>query len=334
MTRHACPPYQQRCHPQYTARACRAAGASARPPRRARGCRRQGANSAPDPAPRSDPDPDPDPAQPTNDLDLGSVESLEALLADFAGCVLTVSHDRAFMAGAAARLFVLRGDGVVRLFEGSYDEVRGACGGLLVAAALRSPLACAWHIGKQGRKGPARVSSGCAVLHVPCPAHPGAQHILSAGRPARAQVQRQARATCRRGRHCVQPGRPSPAPPSAGARSARPMRRGLKQGRRCYPVQRILFTAPYPTLQCPAQLEARPPARRGALQYLELAEDEERAAAAAAAAAADEQRRQSRAARAASAAAEPRSSAAAPAKRGGGGGGGNGRSGKLRLGFR
>ena len=172
LTRHACPPYQQRCHPQYTARACRAAGASARPPRRARGCRRQGANSAPDPAPRSDPDPDPDPAQPTNDLDLGSVESLEALLADFAGCVLTVSHDRAFMAGAAARLFVLRGDGVVRLFEGSYDEVRGACGGLLVAAALRSPLACAWHVGKQGRKGSARVSSGCAVLHVPRPAHP------------------------------------------------------------------------------------------------------------------------------------------------------------------
>ena len=61
--------------------------------------------------------------EPTNDLDLTSVEALEALLADFAGCVLTVSHDRAFMAGAAARLFVLRGDGVVRLFEGSYEEV-------------------------------------------------------------------------------------------------------------------------------------------------------------------------------------------------------------------
>ncbi|KAK9833294.1 hypothetical protein WJX81_003890 [Elliptochloris bilobata] len=60
--------------------------------------------------------------EPTNDLDLGSVEALEALLANFAGCVLTVSHDRAFMADIAARLFVLRGDGVVRLFEGSYEE--------------------------------------------------------------------------------------------------------------------------------------------------------------------------------------------------------------------
>lgn len=65
--------------------------------------------------------------EPTNDLDLGSVEALEALLADFAGCVLTVSHDRAFMAGAAARLFVLRGDGVVRLFEGSYEEASSCC---------------------------------------------------------------------------------------------------------------------------------------------------------------------------------------------------------------
>lgn len=60
--------------------------------------------------------------QPTNDLDLATVESLEAFLASYGGCLLVASHDRAFMEGLD-RMFVLRGDGVVRLFEGSYSEV-------------------------------------------------------------------------------------------------------------------------------------------------------------------------------------------------------------------
>ena len=62
-------------------------------------------------------------AQPTNDLDLATVESLEGFLAGYAGCLLVASHDRAFMAGLD-RLFVLQGDGLVRLFEGSYAEAR------------------------------------------------------------------------------------------------------------------------------------------------------------------------------------------------------------------
>lgn len=60
--------------------------------------------------------------QPTNDLDLATVESLEGFLASYGGCLLVASHDRAFMEGLD-RMFVLRGDGVVRLFEGSYSEV-------------------------------------------------------------------------------------------------------------------------------------------------------------------------------------------------------------------
>ena len=61
--------------------------------------------------------------QPTNDLDLATVESMESFLAGYGGCLLVASHDRAFMEGLD-RLFVLRGDGVVRLFEGSYSEVQ------------------------------------------------------------------------------------------------------------------------------------------------------------------------------------------------------------------
>ncbi len=60
--------------------------------------------------------------QPTNDLDLATIESMESFLAGYGGCLLVASHDRSFMEGLD-RLFVLRGDGVVRLFEGSYSEV-------------------------------------------------------------------------------------------------------------------------------------------------------------------------------------------------------------------
>ena len=50
------------------------------------------------------------------------MESMESFLAGYGGCLLVASHDRAFMEGLD-RLFVLRGDGVVRLFEGPYSEV-------------------------------------------------------------------------------------------------------------------------------------------------------------------------------------------------------------------
>lgn len=64
--------------------------------------------------------------QPTNDLDLATVESLEGFLAGYGGCLLVASHDRAFMEGLD-RMFVLRGDGLVRLFEDSYSEVSALC---------------------------------------------------------------------------------------------------------------------------------------------------------------------------------------------------------------
>lgn len=62
--------------------------------------------------------------EPTNDLDLATVESLEETLESFPGTLVVVSHDRAFLENSADRLLVLSGsgDGVVRLFEGSYTD--------------------------------------------------------------------------------------------------------------------------------------------------------------------------------------------------------------------
>ena len=61
--------------------------------------------------------------EPTNDLDLQTVEVVEELLSEYKGCLLVVSHDRTFMENLADRLFVVTGDGLVRMFDGLYSEV-------------------------------------------------------------------------------------------------------------------------------------------------------------------------------------------------------------------
>eukprot|EP00898_Chlorokybus_atmophyticus_P002376 jgi/Chlat1/3139/Chrsp21S03372 len=60
--------------------------------------------------------------EPTNDLDLPTIEVLEAYLKDYEGCLVVVSHDRAFMNNIAPRLFVLEGNGEVYVFEGNYED--------------------------------------------------------------------------------------------------------------------------------------------------------------------------------------------------------------------
>ncbi|MCU0395038.1 MAG: ABC-F family ATP-binding cassette domain-containing protein, partial [Chitinophagaceae bacterium] len=62
--------------------------------------------------------------EPTNDLDLPTLGVLENFLADYAGCVLIVSHDRYFMDRLVDHLFVFEGDGVVRDFPGNYSQYR------------------------------------------------------------------------------------------------------------------------------------------------------------------------------------------------------------------
>ncbi len=62
--------------------------------------------------------------EPTNDLDILTLQALEEYLADFAGCVLIVSHDRFFMDKVVNHLFTFEGAGVVRDFPGSYTLYR------------------------------------------------------------------------------------------------------------------------------------------------------------------------------------------------------------------
>ncbi len=62
--------------------------------------------------------------EPTNDLDLVTLSTLEQFLADFGGCLIIVSHDRYFMDRLADHLLIMEGNGVVRDFIGNYSEYR------------------------------------------------------------------------------------------------------------------------------------------------------------------------------------------------------------------
>ncbi len=62
--------------------------------------------------------------EPTNDLDIKTLEVLENYLAEFKGCVIIVSHDRFFMDRTVDHLFVFEGEGVINDFPGNYSDYR------------------------------------------------------------------------------------------------------------------------------------------------------------------------------------------------------------------
>ena len=62
--------------------------------------------------------------EPTNDLDIQTLQVLEEYLQDFPGCVIVVSHDRYFMDKVVDHLLVFRGNGVVKDFPGNYTQYR------------------------------------------------------------------------------------------------------------------------------------------------------------------------------------------------------------------
>jgi len=62
--------------------------------------------------------------EPTNDLDIVTLNVLENFLLDFPGCLLVVTHDRYFMDKIVDHLFVFRGQGVIDDFPGNYSDFR------------------------------------------------------------------------------------------------------------------------------------------------------------------------------------------------------------------
>jgi len=65
--------------------------------------------------------------EPTNDLDAETLEVLEDILVDYAGTVLLVSHDRAFINNVVTSTLVFEGNAVVKEYAGDYDDWLSQC---------------------------------------------------------------------------------------------------------------------------------------------------------------------------------------------------------------
>ena len=79
--------------------------------------------------------------EPTNDLDVETLSSLEAALEDFPGCAVVISHDRFFLDRLATHILAFEGDGHVEWFEGNFQAYEEDKLRRLGAAALDTPKA-------------------------------------------------------------------------------------------------------------------------------------------------------------------------------------------------
>ena len=62
--------------------------------------------------------------EPTNDLDVTTLEVLEEYLIGFKGCILVVSHDRFFMDKVVDHILAFEGDGKIKDYPGNYTDYR------------------------------------------------------------------------------------------------------------------------------------------------------------------------------------------------------------------
>jgi ATP-binding cassette subfamily F protein uup len=86
--------------------------------------------------------------EPTNDLDIETLNVLEDFLEEYEGCILVVTHDRYFMDTIVDSLFVFEGDGQVRAFNGNYQEYLNEIEEVQAAVILaKSNLAKAANVG-------------------------------------------------------------------------------------------------------------------------------------------------------------------------------------------
>jgi ATP-binding cassette subfamily F protein uup len=81
--------------------------------------------------------------EPTNDLDVQTLQALEDFLEGFDGCLLIVSHDRAFLDKLTNHLLIFEGEGVIRDFNGTTGEWREAARAAAKARAAADSAAAA-----------------------------------------------------------------------------------------------------------------------------------------------------------------------------------------------
>ena len=90
--------------------------------------------------------------EPTNDLDIETLDLLEELLQDYTGTVLLVSHDRAFLDNVVTQILVFEGEGRICTYAGGYDDNRAA---IRARAATQGKAAAGARAGAQAAPSPA-----------------------------------------------------------------------------------------------------------------------------------------------------------------------------------
>ena len=105
--------------------------------------------------------------EPTNDLDLGTLNILEDFLLHFSGCLLIVSHDRYFLDNLAEHLFVLEPGGRVLNFPGNYTDYRDYLADRETEAALEAEEKAA-----KAARAAAKVAAAAPVVAAPAPTAP------------------------------------------------------------------------------------------------------------------------------------------------------------------
>ena len=62
--------------------------------------------------------------EPTNDLDIETLNKLEEFLSEYCGCLILVSHDRYFLDKLVDHLFIFKGEGIIQDYYGTYSEYK------------------------------------------------------------------------------------------------------------------------------------------------------------------------------------------------------------------
>ena len=113
--------------------------------------------------------------EPTNDLDVETLDLLEELIGDYEGTVLLVSHDRDFIDRVATTTIAMEGDGRAVIYAGGWSDYRAQRG-----AEPAPPRRRRWR--SRGGGGAAGAAAGAAELHPDAPARGAARRDRPAGR--------------------------------------------------------------------------------------------------------------------------------------------------------
>jgi ATP-binding cassette subfamily F protein uup len=162
--------------------------------------------------------------EPTNDLDIETLDLLESLLAEYKGTVLVVSHDREFLDNVTTQVIAFAGDGQLVEIAGGYSDWQRYRAGMVASAAETAPASAASAATARAVSVSPAVPAGRVVtperLGTARPAWPARTALPARARPSPTPPAAWAKASCsgcmRSGPRCMRPPLPGCRSPPTG----------------------------------------------------------------------------------------------------------------------